>query len=103
MLSLLECYQKCWLEAVGTVVLLAGVLLLAAGLVNMAPFRITRSFSPFEHLFLSSETKFLCFSPSNLVLSGAINTFVTRSDKTSLIAQKHACSLNLVYLLLHMS
>ena len=29
--------------------------------------------------------------------------YVTRSDKTSLIAQKHTCSLNLVYLLLHMS
>ena len=31
------------------------------------------------------------------------NRYVTRSDKTSLIAQKHTCSLNLVYLLLHMS
>jgi len=29
--------------------------------------------------------------------------YVTRSDKTSLIAQKHTYSLNLVYLLLHMS
>ena len=29
--------------------------------------------------------------------------FVTWSDKTSLIAQKHTCSLNLVYLQLHMS
>ena len=28
---------------------------------------------------------------------------MTRSDKTSLIAQKHTCSLNLVYLLLHLS
>ena len=30
-------------------------------------------------------------------------TTVTRSDKTSLIAQKHTCLLNLVYVLLHMS
>ena len=59
--------------------LLAGVLLPAAGLVTMAPFQITRSFSPFECLFLSSETKFLCFSLSNLVLSGAINTFLYAS------------------------
>ena len=66
--SQLECNQKCWLEAIGTVVLLAGVLDLAADLVTMAPFRITRSFSPFKCLFLSSETKFLCFSLSNLVL-----------------------------------
>ena len=78
-LSQLECYQECWLEAIGTVVLLAGVLDLAAGLVTMAPFRITRSFSPFKRLFLSSETKFLCFSLSNLVLSGDINTFLYAS------------------------
>ena len=32
-----------------------------------------------------------------------LSLYVTRSDKTSLIAQKHTCSLNLVYLLLHMS
>ena len=29
--------------------------------------------------------------------------YVTRFDKTSLIAQKHTCSLNLIYLLLHLS
>ena len=39
------------------------------------------------------------------LLTDIVNTFlyVTRSDKTSLIAQNHTCSLNIVYLLLHMS
>ena len=41
---------------------------------------------------------------SNLGTSGKRGiAIVTRSDKTSLIAQKHTCLLNLVYLLLHMS
>ena len=37
------------------------------------------------------------------ILEWCQKLIVTQSDKTSLIARKHTCSLNLVYLLLHMS